>query len=137
RGATALFGHLGVEWDITTLDPAERAALGRLVTSYKTHRALLHGGVVVHADHPDPAVLVHGVVAPDGSQALMACVAVARHQSEVPTPARFPGLEPGGDYRIERVDPGGELFTIQHEGPSWWPAEGAAGPVLPGSFLAE
>jgi alpha-galactosidase len=67
----------------------------------------------------------------------MACVAVASHQSEVPTPARFPGLDQDADYRVERVDTGGELFTVQHEGPSWWPAEGAAGPVLPGAFLAE
>ena len=137
RGATALFGHLGVEWDITSLDPAERAALGRLVASYKAHRALLHGGVVVHADHPDPAVLVHGVVAADGSEALMSCVAVASHQSEVPLPARFPGLDPDADYRVARVDAGGEVFVVQHEGPAWWNADGAAGPVLPGSFLAE
>jgi alpha-galactosidase len=140
RGATALFGHLGVEWDITTLDAAERAALGRLVASYKQHRALLHGGDVVHADHPDPAVLVHGVVAVDRSEALMACVAVASHRSEVPTPARFPALDPDADYRVERVDTGGEVFSIQHEGPAWWPPDGAAAadcPVLPGSFLTE
>jgi alpha-galactosidase len=137
RGATALFGHLGVEWDITALDAAERAALGRLVASYKAHRALLHGGVVVHADHPDPAVLVHGVVAPDRSEALMACVVVASHESEVPAPARLPGLDPDAQYRVTRVDTGGEVFVVQSEAPAWWPADGAEVPVLPGAFLAE
>jgi alpha-galactosidase len=137
RGATALFGHLGVEWDITTLDPAERSALGRLVSTYKAHRALLHGGVVVHADHPDPAVLVHGVVAPDRSEALMACVTVASHESEVPVPVRFPGLDRDVDYRVRRVDTGGDVFVVEHEPPPWWPADDGAAPVLPGAFLTE
>lgn len=137
RGATALFGHFGLEWDITTPDADERAAIGRLVASYKRHRALLHSGDVVHADHPDPAVLVHGVVAPDRSEALMACVTVASQASEVPVPARFPGLDPAADYRLALVDTGGEVFVVQHEGPPWWPASGSDGVVLPGSFLTE
>ena len=41
------------------------------------------------------------------------------------------------DYRLDVVDTGGEVFTVQHEGPAWWPADGATGPVLPGSFTAE
>ncbi len=137
RGATALFGHLGVEWDVSSLDAEERAALGRLVSTYKTHRGLLHGGDVVHADHADPAVLVHGVVAADRSEALMACVTVASQASEVPAPVRFPGLDRGAGYRVDVVDTGGEVFTVQHEPPAWWPADGAAGPVLPGAFLLE
>ena len=136
RGATALFGHLGVEWDVTRLDAGERAALGRLVATYKTHRALLHSGDVVHADHADPAVLVHGVVAPDRSEALIACVTVASQPSEVPVPVRLPGLDPGADYRLTVVDTGGDVFAVQHEGPPWWPEPGAA-TLLPGAFLAE
>jgi alpha-galactosidase len=68
---------------------------------------------------------------------LIACVAVASHASEVPAPVRFPGLDPAADYRVERVDTGGDVFVIQHEGPAWWSADGASGPVLPGAFLAE
>ena len=44
------------------------AALAGLVATYRRHRALLHSGDVVHADHPDPAAAVHGVVAADGSR---------------------------------------------------------------------
>ena len=69
RGATALFGHFGIEWDVTGLDDDEREKLTGLVATYRLHRALLHSGDVVHADHPDPAAAVHGVVAADGSEA--------------------------------------------------------------------
>lgn len=137
RGATALFGHLGVEWDLTALGPAERAALGRLVTTYRRHRGLLHSGDVVHADHPDPALLVHGVVAPDRSEALMACVSVATSAAEVPVPARLPGLDPAAAYRLRRLDTGGEVFVVQAAPPGWWPGPDTSDVVLPGSFLTE
>ena len=135
RGATALFGHFGVEWDITTLDEQGRAALARLVATYRRHRGLLHSGDVVHADHPDPGAAVHGVVAADRSEALFAYVALGTGAAEVPVPARLPGLDPAAGYRVEVVDTGGERFTVQLAPPGWWPAEGGPAPVLPGSFL--
>ena len=57
RVATALFGHVGIEWDISAAD-RRRAAPGwrTAIALYKRVRPLLHGGEVVRADHPDPAV---------------------------------------------------------------------------------
>jgi alpha-galactosidase len=136
RGATALFGHFGVEWDVSALGADERAALARLVTTYKTHRDLLHTGEVVHADPQDPALLVHGVVAPDRSAAVFACVTLASSAAETWPPARLPGLDLEASYRIERLDTGGEPFVVQQEPPGWWP-EAAATAVLPGAFLGE
>ena len=136
RGATALFGHFGIEWDITALDDDERARLTGLVATYRRHRDLLHSGDVVHADHPDPAAVVHGVVATDGSEALFAYVQLATGAAEVPGPARLPGLDPASSYRVERWStPGGPPFTKQNAAPGWWPAEGGSAPALPGSFL--
>jgi alpha-galactosidase len=134
RGATALFGHFGLEWDITSLDPAGRDAVTRLVSTYKRHRALLHSGDVVHADHPDPASSVHGVVAEDRSEALFAYVSLTTRAAEVPAPVRLPGLDPTADYRLELVDTGGEPFAVQKEPPGWWPPPGSSA-VLPGAFL--
>jgi alpha-galactosidase len=135
RGATALFGHFGIEWDITTLDDEGLAALKALVATYRRYRPLLHSGDVVHADQPDPAAALHGVVAPDRSEALVAYVSLASRAAEVPGPARLPGLDEAADYRVEVVDTGGAPFVVQHEAPGWWPDEGAPGPVLPGSYL--
>ncbi len=105
------------------------------MATYRRHRALLHTGDVVHADHPDPAAAVHGVVAADGSEALFAYVQLASGAPEVPGPARLPGLDRTSSYRVEVVDTGGPPFTAQNAGPGWWPADGAPAPVLPGSFL--
>jgi alpha-galactosidase len=135
RGATALFGHFGIEWDITTLDDEGRAALAGLVATYKRHRGLLHSGDVVHADHPDPAATVHGVAAADRSEALLAYVSLVSRAAEVPGPARLPGLDPDADYRVEVVDTGGEPFVVQRAAPGWWPGAGG-NVVLPGAFLA-
>lgn len=137
RGATALFGHFGVEWDIGAVGADERAAIARLVSTYRRHRALLHSGDVVHADHPDPAVLVHGVVAPDRGEALMAVVSVATSAAETPVPARLPGLDRGAVYRLEVVDTGSAVRSGQRQPPGWWPADGVPGPALPGAFLTD
>ena len=123
RGAVALFGHFGIEWDIASVDPQERAALRELVAIYRTHRQLLHTGQVVHADHPDPAALVHGVVATDRSEALMAYVAVASGATEIPLPARLPGLDPARVYRVTPVATGGDPVTVAHAAPPWLDGE--------------
>jgi alpha-galactosidase len=137
RGATALFGHFGIEWDLVTASAEERRDVAALVATYKRHRDLLHTGTVVHADHPDPSVLVHGVVASDRSEALLAYVTVATSAAALPVPARLPGLDREARYTVEPVDTGGSPFTVQRAGPPWWPVDGAAPPVLPGSFLAD
>ncbi len=133
RAAVALFGHVGIEWDVSALSADDRAALAAAVSTYKTHRGLLHTGRVVHADHPDPAALLHGVVARDRREALMAYVAVASSASERPGPARFPGLDPEVSYRVRALDVGGPPRTLQGAAPGWLREGGA---VLSGRFLA-
>ena len=44
RLATALFGHSGIEWDVTTLTEDERTAVRAWVSLYKEQRGLLHWG---------------------------------------------------------------------------------------------
>ena len=45
-------------------------------------RGLLHSGVTVNVDHPDPAARAHGVVAVDRSEALFAYVQLASSVAE-------------------------------------------------------
>jgi alpha-galactosidase len=134
RGAVALFGHFGIEWDIASLDDDELAALTRLVATYRTHRDLLHSGTVVHADHPDPAAAVHGVVARDRTHALVAYLALATSAAAVPAPLRTPGLDHSLVYRVERVDAGGEVLTRARSAPGWWDRPGLE---VTGAFLGE
>ena len=127
RAATAVFGHFGIEWDLRKASPGERAELADWIAFHKQHRALLHGGNLVRLDHPDPAVVVHGVVAPDRSEGIFSYAVLARSELVSPGRVRFPGLDPERRYAVEPV-------LVQHlpagtRPPAWWNVAPASGPV--------
>ncbi|MCO1656733.1 alpha-galactosidase [Pseudonocardia humida] len=120
RGATALFGSFGIEWDVTGCSAAELAELAGWVALAKRFRPLLHGGRTVRVDHPDPALWAHGVVAPDRSAALFAFVMMERPLTWPPGPVRLPGLDPDAAYRLVPVGPGAGSEPISGQSrPSW------------------
>jgi alpha-galactosidase len=105
RAVTALFGHFGIEWDIASAGPEERAELAEWVAIAKRHRRLLHSGELVRIDPVDPGLAVHGVVAPDRSEALFAVVAERARSIEQPALVRFAGLDPARSYRVSITSP--------------------------------
>ena len=119
RLATALFGHAGIEWDLTQASPAELDQIGDWITLYKERRAQLHGGTVVHGDGSDPALELHGVVSPDRSSALFAQVALTAPRAALPAPMRFPGLDPTRRYRVRPLPLGPAPRTVQTVSPAW------------------
>jgi alpha-galactosidase len=136
RAGTALFGHFGMEWDLTEASAAERRELARWIALYKRFRGLLHSGRVVRADHPDPALWVHGVVARDRSEAIFALVTVATPVTSPPGPVRLPGLRPDAVYRVEPLAPGDVVAGANRVLPPWLQAASAKGGLrLPGSVL--
>ncbi len=133
RAGTALFGHLGVEWDLTTATAAERAELGRWVKLYKSVRHLLHTGDVVRVDTADPQLWVHGVVAADRSRGIFAVVQMGTSVQSPVGRVRLPGLDTDATYRLCSLAPGDAP-----DGPAlgpllWWGTE----PTLPGRVLAD
>ncbi|HEY5516246.1 MAG TPA: alpha-galactosidase, partial [Pengzhenrongella sp.] len=136
RAGTALFGHFGLEWDLTRADPVEVERLTQWVALYKELRGLLHTGVAVHSDHPDPAYQLHGVVAQDGSDALFAWVATASSASYPPGTVTLPGLDPDATYHVRPQAPGdvvdGNASRWGMHVP-WWRPEGIR---LPGRALS-
>ncbi len=103
RGATALFGHMGVEWDVSTAEQSDLDQLRQWFALYKKWRGLLHGGVLVRADLDDDSRLVFGVVAPDRSRALFAVVGLTQSRSGVVGRVRFPGLDESAEYTLSTV----------------------------------
>jgi alpha-galactosidase len=130
RAATAVFGHLGVEWDLGAASTQELAELGAWVRWYRDQRELLHTGTVVRVDEPGEGVLVHGVVSDDLATAVFAWVLTA-YPLEDPAPRIvLRGLDPGRSYRIR---PG--LVGARPDGlhaPTWWGGE----PVAPAAYVA-
>ena len=131
RAVTALFGHLGIEWNLLALDDAELAAVAEVIALHRRFRPLLHGGDAVRFD-TEPAYSAHGVYAPDRSEALVSLAAMASAISLTPPPLLLPGLDPGGRYEVRPVPLPGE-----RQGPGSIPAWMAADAVLAGDELAE
>ncbi|MBO4205560.1 alpha-galactosidase [Micromonospora echinofusca] len=133
RATTALFGHHGIEWDISTVDATRRRELAAWVALHKRLRPLLHSGRVVRVDHPDPAVWVHGVVAHDGSHAVYAVTRLAASVAQVPGPVRLTGLDRRRRYRVRPPADVPGPATLQKTDPGWWRDQET---VLSGAVLA-
>ncbi len=112
RAATAMFGHLGVEWNVLDLDDADRAALSDVIALHRRFRPLLHGGDTVRFDlapngpgstESTPDAVAHGVYATDRSEALVCVAQLRTGMSLTPAVLRLPGLDPDRRYRVELV----------------------------------
>ncbi|GAA1726672.1 alpha-galactosidase [Isoptericola hypogeus] len=124
RGATALFGHLGVEWDIASATPEEREELSEWIALYKRHRHLINSGTVFRGPDPDPSVWTHGVVAADRAEALFEIAALSWLEPAAAPHARLRGLEPERRYAVRALSVG-EISGL-HELPAWCTTEGVA-----------
>ena len=131
RGATALFGHLGIEWDITDLREEERTALRAVIALHKEHRNLLHTGDTVRFS-TDPAFNAHGAYARDRSQAIVSFAQLTTAPSQTPPPLRMPGLDLDARYRVEHLAIPYERWGSGRTQPAWL----AEGITLSGRQLA-
>ncbi len=118
RAASALVGHLGLEYDLRRASPAELEELRAWVGFYREHRDLLCRGEVVRLDHPDSAVVGGGVVAPDRSRALYTLVAYERTETGSLGRLVLPGLDPERRYRVRPVAAGPAPAGLV--APTWW-----------------
>ncbi len=124
RAATAIFGHLGIEWDLAQASEDELEELGEWIRFFKQHRGLLLAGDLVRLDLPDPTWSGHGVVAPDAREAIFTLVSLARSDVSSPGRVRISGLDPRRRYHVEPVLHGPGPRGLQS--PAWWglrPAE--------------
>ena len=157
RAATAVFGHLGIEWDLGKASPAELAELGDWIAFYKKHRDLLLGGDLVRVDFPDDTLTATGVVSPDRDRAIFSYASVGRSEVVLLGRVPLPGLDPARRYRVEpallQYAPSGlrppnwwGVTAVQehdayedlaaHRPPTYVTSGADAGVVLPGSVLA-
>jgi alpha-galactosidase len=105
RAATAIFGHYGIEWDISKLTATETEHLKEWIDLHLQWRDVLHTGHVVHTDLPDPAMDLRGTVASDKSSALFAYSLTASSASYPPGKLTFPGLDPHRAYAVRLSSP--------------------------------
>jgi len=129
RAAVALFGHMGVELDPTTLTGAEEVELAGWIALHKRLRPLLHGGN--HAAAPSRAGRsLHGVVSEDRRHAAF-LAAQERTDAWRAPPLVMPGLDPALSYRLQAPPP----QRIDARLPAPQRALFEAGLVIPGVLL--
>lgn len=130
RGEKALWGNLGVELNLLEEDDESRAAVAAWIAFHKEHRALLHGGVSVHADLAERAARLEGVVSPDRTEALFALSLTERPRTWPLGRLGVPGLDDERTYRIQLVAPEG-TSPLPGTQPRWL----ADGAVMTGRVL--
>ncbi|MHA7286027.1 alpha-galactosidase [Arthrobacter sp. MDT3-44] len=137
RAATAIFGHYGIEWDISKLTATETEHLKEWINLHLQWRDTLHSGHVVHADLPDPAMDLRGTVASDKSAALFAYSLTASSASYPPGKLTFPGLDPHRSYAVRLSSPYTSLPGNGQSPLGWAEASLTGAPlVLTGTTLA-
>jgi alpha-galactosidase len=130
RAITALFGHAGLEWDVTKTTTEERKLLATWSQYYKANRELLHTGKMIRVEQTDDASFVHGVVSQDRSRALFAWVTLAGQAGSRPNAICFEGLDPKKNYLAKAAFPAGEPAFTQRTNVAWF-----AGVTMTGEAL--
>ena len=121
RAATAVFGHLGIEWNLAGASRDELDQLREWIDFFKGRRELLFRGKFVRLDFPDDSVSVNGVVAPDGSGAIYSIASVGRSEVALLGRLRLPGLDPDRRYSVRPVMVGAPPAGLR--APVWWGAQ--------------
>lgn len=128
---TAIFGHFGIEWNIADISDTQTAELASWVQFHKEHRELFHTGISVHADVPDPALDVRGVVSDDGRRAIFALTQRTASTTYPSGRITLPGLAPEVRYRVALSHPLDDEVG-NGQSPLAWPLHET---VLPGAVL--
>jgi alpha-galactosidase len=131
RAITALFGHAGIEWDLTSATDDELAILKSWADYYKINRDLIHSGRMTRVETRDQECFVHGVIAQDNSRAIFSYALLAALPGSKPSAIRITGLDKQAKYQIKLARPVGEPRVIQQQPPAWFD-----GVVMTGAALA-
>lgn len=130
--AVALFGHFGVEWDLTSADDETRRRVAAWIAVAKRIRPLVASGRTIDVDGTDPGIDVRGIVAEDAASALFTITQVETSVAYPPGRVRMPGLDPARHYRVA-VLTAGTPHTDAGQSPLEWSAHPT---VLTGRELA-
>lgn len=131
RAKVAMFGHMGVEADLTSMSEDDRRALARHIDLYKTWRDVLHAGEVYDIASTDSAV--SGALVVHGSRALGLVTREDFARDFEAAPVRFEGLEPARRYRVSLPEPWPEWAARYLATPERW----RSGVLMSGRALAD
>ncbi|MEP5938349.1 MAG: alpha-galactosidase [Erythrobacter sp.] len=104
RAGTAIFGHMGMEMDLTQESANDRETLSQAVALHKCHRSLIHTGEYYRLVSPKHIAAI-GTVSADLNQALYQIAILDPHPETQPPRLNFAGLDPDQSYEVHCVWP--------------------------------
>ncbi len=133
RASLALTGHLGVEFDLTKMDAADRATLKDWIALYKGWRDRLHSGRVWLGEAGDSLYWqAHGTA---DDLLLFVYRDDPTGLRQLP-PLQLPMLDPGKSYLVERIEPKGPAAHAPQTAPLF-EAMRAGGVEMSGAWLGQ
>lgn len=136
RLATALFGHAGIETDLTRLSREELDTVTAFAALYKELRPLLHSGDLVRGDLADQESVLTGVVSTDRSEAVYSWARLGTSAPVQSGRVRLPGLDPDRGYRIRVRDEIGRT-SLHENAPAWLVQAAGDGFAVGGRVLTD
>lgn len=118
RAATALFGWLGVEWNLLSLTEREEQQLSGVIDFYKQHRSLIHRGDFFRVDHPDATIDIRGVMSTTQSEGIFSISRIRSGPSNHSAPLRLP-VDSKTEYTVSLVHLGSPRWALHRELPHW------------------
>ena len=112
RGLSAVFGHLGLELDLSKCSDGELKSISQIVAWHKEHRELLHSGDAVRFDCESASQISHGVYAVDRTEAIISVAQLAKEHEGDMRVLRLPGLDADRKYRVSTFDAN---FVASHD----------------------
>ena len=119
RATTALFGWLGVEWNLLTLTEKDKDRLRQAIDFYKENRDFLHSERFTRLDHPDASIDIRGVYSADYPAGLFAVTRLHSGPSNHSAPLRFPMLKDAGEVFVNIIHLGPPRYALHRELPQW------------------
>ena len=121
RALNALFGHAGIEWNISEATDHEMKGLKKFAAFYKKHRNLLHSGNIVRSDVIDGNAYLYGTVSQDKKEAIFTYMQLTSLDNFGPLVTTFEGLDAKTTYQVTLIEELSASDFIQKTAPGWWP----------------
>jgi alpha-galactosidase len=130
RALNALFGHAGIEWNVTEASEEELAVLKEYVAFYKKNRDLIHSGDVVRSDVIVGNAQMYGTVSKDKKRAVFTYMQLTSLDNFGPLVATFDGLDAKTLYTVAVNEKLSAPEYLQKVHPGWWPTVKMTGEQL-------
>lgn len=124
RMAMTLFGHMGVECNLTEVPEKSLSRLEHWIKMHRSLRQEFSKAKVVHGDTADPAVRIDGLVKLDRSHAWYRFIQLETSLNYPGALIRLPGLDPDATYDVKPMEIVGDMDDETGERgarfPNWW-----------------